>query len=901
MLKKIINIVLILGIILNFFPVSVFALVDNKSSSELNNILKDDSIDYDFLINIAENDSINILYNKVSLENYLKQFIIDKLSTYDVSILINNVDESLLTASYSIVQNDDIYNGTLKYSFNYDIDLVTDNNDFNINDLISSYFKSNYSIENIEILNISNNSYKIIYDGVSNVFNFNVTVNNLNDASDVIVNNEENIVTEDVSTYDDLKNISVSYSTHIQDQGWTKLSENGEFSGTTGLSRRMEAIKIQLKDSKYEGSIKYQTYVQNYGWLDYVSNGELGGTSGQSLRMEAIKIKLDGDISNYYDVYYRVYIQNYGWLKWSMNDEITGSSCLGLRIEGIEIRLVDKGSYFDVGSGVDSYIVPQPSLTGSVQVQNYGWIGYSNVMGTMGQSLRIEAIKMNLTSYRYSGDVLVQSYIEGLGWNDWTKSNEINGTVGKSLRMEAIKIKLDGDISNYYDVYYRAYIQNYGWLGWSKNGEEAGSRGLDLRMESLQVELVPKNSNDSKYDSSIVSYINPEFNVVASAQVQNYGWMSESNLVGTTNKALRMEAIKLRMINPDYSGDLKVQAYVQNYGWMNEVSQNEIAGTVGKSLRMEAIKINLTDKLADNYDIYYRAYIENYGWLDWAKNGEEAGSRGLSYRMESIQIKVVKKGDVAPGDTTKPLIAGKWVIKDGNTYYYDEFGKMADDFKVIDGVKYFFNSLGVLKGSNVRKVIDVSSHNGIIDWDMVKNSDVDAVILRVSAGSAYEDSQLFRNVSELKRLNIPYGIYLYSYAENQLGMVSDLGQMEEGALEAQRIINVIKKYNMNLSLPIYYDLEVWKSKANSFWTSNDYSPIITSFANKMSEYGYDFKIYTNKLWAESALINYKDKINWIAQYNHNCTYDGTYSGWQFSSTESIPGIIGNVDVSVWFN
>ncbi len=138
------------------------------------------------------------------------------------------------------------------------------------------------------------------------------------------------------------ENIKISYSTHVQNEGWQNYVSNGETSGTLGKELRLEGIKIKVK-SPYSGNIEYSTHIQNIGWQDFVSNDALSGTLGRSLRLEAIKIRLTGELSNYYDVYYRVHSQNFGWLDWAKNGMPAGTSRYGYRLEGIEIRLVEKG------------------------------------------------------------------------------------------------------------------------------------------------------------------------------------------------------------------------------------------------------------------------------------------------------------------------------------------------------------------------------------------------------------------------------------------------------------------------------------------------------------------------------------------------------------------------------
>lgn len=93
------------------------------------------------------------------------------------------------------------------------------------------------------------------------------------------------------------------------------------------------------------GNVLYQTHIQNIGWEStWRSNGQLSGTTGRSLRLEAIRIKLDGDIANQYDIYYRVHAENFGWLGWAKNGEAAGTAGYSYRLEAIQIRTVPKGA-----------------------------------------------------------------------------------------------------------------------------------------------------------------------------------------------------------------------------------------------------------------------------------------------------------------------------------------------------------------------------------------------------------------------------------------------------------------------------------------------------------------------------------------------------------------------------
>jgi uncharacterized protein YjdB len=88
--------------------------------------------------------------------------------------------------------------------------------------------------------------------------------------------------------------------------------------------------------------------------------------------------------------------------------------------------------------------------------------------------------------------ISIAAHIQNVGDVDY--QNGFAGTSGRGLRMEAVRLKLNGDLSDKYDIYYRGHVQNYGWLGWAKNGEAAGSQGKGLRIESVQVVIVPKGA-----------------------------------------------------------------------------------------------------------------------------------------------------------------------------------------------------------------------------------------------------------------------------------------------------------------------------------------------------------------------------------------------------------------------
>ena len=198
------------------------------------------------------------------------------------------------------------------------------------------------------------------------------------------------------------------------------------------------------------------------------------------------------------------------------------------------------------------------------------------------------------------------------------------------------------------------------------------------------------------------------------------------------------------------------------------------------------------------------------------------------------------------------------------------------------------------------RVIDVSSHQGTINWEKVKASKkVDAVILRLGYGIGYIDTKFIANKNELERLGIPYSVYLFSYAENK----------NEALQESNFLVKVIQDYKVKISsniFSIYYDLEDWEiqsTKENSYGISKKtYEEMIKTFiSNTESKLNIKTRVYASKNYIEtrfpSSVQNY---ATWVAQWGNTLTYKGPYEGWQYTNCASVPGINGCVDMSKFY-
>ena len=523
-----------------------------------------------------------------------------------------------------------------------------------------------------------------------------------------------------------------------------------------------------------------------------------------------------------------------------------------------------------------------PTIIYQTHVQNIGWqneVSNGEMSGTTGLAYRLEGIKIKIENSNYSGGIVYRTHVQNIGWTNFSSDGVMSGTTGLSYRLEAINIELTGELANHYDIYYQVHAENYGWLGWAKGGEYAGTAGFGYRLEGIKIILVEKGSQAPGTTNN--SYIEKRPEIKYQTHVQSIGWQNEvkdGEISGTTEYGYRLEGIKISLNSPLYDGSINYETYNTYNIWQNIKANGDISGSIGKNIGLQAIKMTLSGTIANYYDVYYQVHMSNIGWLGWAKNGEEAGAIALNTKIEAIRIKLVDQNGNAPGSTE-------------NAYIYDSSFVWFNN----NGIRTLKNTSSGLIGTDVKKIIDVSEHQGIINWDKVKEQgDIDGVILRAGFGSFYEDGQFAYNIMALKRLNIPYGIYIFSYAEND----------SEATLEANGIINTINKYSLNPTLGVYYDIEDWSlGYVNSFnITKETYESMSNVFLTTIRNAGYTAGIYTGVSFASNRLSeNTRTNITWIAQYNISCQYTGTYKMWQYSSSGTIPGINTKVDMNVWFN
>ena len=185
-------------------------------------------------------------------------------------------------------------------------------------------------------------------------------------------------------------------------------------------------------------------------------------------------------------------------------------------------------------------------------------------------------------------------------------------------------------------------------------------------------------------------------------------------------------------------------------------------------------------------------------------------------------------------------------------------------------------------------IIDVSEHQGKIDWERVRNNGkVVAAIIRCGYGrdiSNQDDDYWQYNASECERLGIPYGVYLYSYAMKQSSINS----------EVQHALRLLQGHKPQL--PVFFDSEQKGTQTFATQAAN-------TFCSELEKAGYKVGVYASESWFKNYLAH-TTWLRWIAKYGTNNgkeqkkpNVDNVWA-WQYTSNGQVDGVAGRVDMSV---
>lgn len=219
-----------------------------------------------------------------------------------------------------------------------------------------------------------------------------------------------------------------------------------------------------------------------------------------------------------------------------------------------------------------------------------------------------------------------------------------------------------------------------------------------------------------------------------------------------------------------------------------------------------------------------------------------------------------------------------------------------------NNTKAFFDYQNNLFVQQAKGVIDVSGWQGDIDWAKAKADGVEGAIIRLGYGEGNNaDKKAQRNISECKRLGIPFGIYWYSYAD------TPALAKEEGT----DVVAKLKQFGVNpsdLAYPVYYDLEKWTWEGHQPPTDpNVYNDIVNNWYSALQSGGYrNLGVYSYTSYLQGPLkhADIYAKTTWVAQYGARMGFDSFPTdsrGWQYTSSGKVDGISGNVDMNAFGN
>lgn len=189
--------------------------------------------------------------------------------------------------------------------------------------------------------------------------------------------------------------------------------------------------------------------------------------------------------------------------------------------------------------------------------------------------------------------------------------------------------------------------------------------------------------------------------------------------------------------------------------------------------------------------------------------------------------------------------------------------------------------------------VDVSHHNGSIDWNKASPY-ISFVMIRAGYGQGNVDDRFLENVTALKKLGIPFGIYWFSYALTP----------EMAIQEADYAIDLIEKYNFKLDYPIAYDYEYaseeFAKRKGYNVSADDIEAMARAFLDRVKERGYMPMLYANPDYIARYYMNIKRRYDlWIAQWGNEKPVNDC-AIWQKSSKHTIPGFSGYVDYNVCY-
>lgn len=191
--------------------------------------------------------------------------------------------------------------------------------------------------------------------------------------------------------------------------------------------------------------------------------------------------------------------------------------------------------------------------------------------------------------------------------------------------------------------------------------------------------------------------------------------------------------------------------------------------------------------------------------------------------------------------------------------------------------------------------MDISSFNGEIDWEKVKEQGIGFVIIRCgyrgyTSGALVEDACFVRNISEANKAGVRVGIYFFTQAVNEV----------EAVEEASMVVTLCRGYAVDL--PVFIDTETAAGGAGRAdgLDVETRTLVMRAFCETIENAGYRAGVYASKNWIRERLdyTQLSGYLTWLAEYKDQPTYEGTYQFWQYTSRGYVNGVTGRVDLNL---
>ncbi|MBO7530624.1 MAG: glycoside hydrolase family 25 protein [Lachnospiraceae bacterium] len=198
-------------------------------------------------------------------------------------------------------------------------------------------------------------------------------------------------------------------------------------------------------------------------------------------------------------------------------------------------------------------------------------------------------------------------------------------------------------------------------------------------------------------------------------------------------------------------------------------------------------------------------------------------------------------------------------------------------------------------GNDHKAGIDVSSWQGDIDWDKVRQSGIEFVIVRAGyrgsvTGAIVKDKYFDANVSGAQQAGLQVGVYFVTQAVNEA----------EAVEEASAVMEMCAPYD--LELPIYLDVEGSNGGRGDQIDKDTRTAVCEAFCRTLENAGQSGGVYACRYWLTTNIdASRLDRFNvWLAEYRSTPLYNGYYSMWQYTSKGHVDGINGNVDFDIMY-